>query len=398
MPNSVLSTNKQATMDTYARFPLTLVKGQGSYVWDNEGNKYLDFSTGIATCNLGHVPSYVKEKVEQQLQELWHCSNLYHIPSQEKLAQKLVAHSFAERVFFSNSGAEANEGAIKLARRYAQKVKGSNAYEVVTFKQSFHGRTLATLSATGQEKIQDGFSPLMPGFRYLPYNDIKALDELVTDHTCAVLLELVQGEGGVYTADLEWIQQLEKLCKENHILLMIDEIQTGMGRTGTLFAYEQFGITPDVITLAKGLGSGFPLGAILASEEVAKGFSPGSHGSTFGGNPLATTAGLATLEYMVEQNIAQKAQEAGAYLKEKLLKLQESFPVIKEIRGKGLLLGLVFEDQVLELVTKARENKLLIVTAGPNVLRILPPLTVSKEEIDACIAVLTKGLEAYQPK
>lgn len=391
---SQLSAIKQsAIMSTYNRFPLTLIKGKGSYVWDDQGQKYLDFTSGIATCNLGHVPDAVKEKVEQQLDTLWHCSNLYHIPAQENLASLLVQYSCADQVFFCNSGAEANEAAIKLARRYAQKVKGTDAYEIVTFKQSFHGRTLAALSATGQEKLQQGFQPLVSGFRYLPYNDIEALDDLVSLQTCAVLLEMVQGEGGVIPADPEWIEQLVKLCQKHDLLLMVDEIQTGMGRTGTLFAYEQYGIQPDVISVAKGLGSGVPIGALLAKKEVAQAFDPGSHGSTFGGNPLATTAGLATLETLVNDNFMQHSKQMGDYLNSRLNECREQFKEIEEVRGRGLLQGIVLKDKAAQMVQAARERKVLVLMAGPNVVRILPPLTTTKEEIDQFIAVLMDILD-----
>jgi acetylornithine aminotransferase len=384
------ATVQSAVMPTYARFPLTLVKGKGSWVWDDTGNQYLDFTSGIATCNLGHVPDKVKEALEAQLNTLWHCSNLFTIPIQEQLAQLLVENSCADQAFFCNSGAEANEGAIKMARRYAQAIKKNDKFEVVTFKQSFHGRTLATLSATGQEKIQQGFAPLMPGFRYLPYNDKAALEQLVQPNTCAVMLELVQGEGGVVPANPEWLNKLVQLCKKHDLLLIIDEIQTGIGRTGTLFCYEQYNIEPDIITLAKGLGSGFPVGAILAKQEVAQAFGPGSHGSTFGGNPLAVTAGHATLSYMLEQNIPAQCQASANYLKEKLQELKAQFPIIKEIRGKGLLLGLLVGEKAADIVTSARENEqLLVLLAGPEVVRILPPLNATKEE-------LNKGLEALK--
>src|SRR3954454_23634698 len=303
-------------MATYTRFPVTIVKGKGSNVWDNQGNKYLDFTSGIATCNLGHVPDAVKEKLEEQLQNLWHCSNLYNIPNQEQLAALLAANSCGDQVFFCNSGAEANEAAIKLARRYANKVKGKETPEIVTFQQSFHGRTLATLSATGQEKIQQGFFPLVSGFSYLPFNDEEALELLYTIEPAAVLLELVQGEGGVIPANQEWISKLAKICKEREILLMVDEIQTGIGRTGTLFAYEQYGIEPDVISVAKGLGSGFPIGAIIAKAKAAKAFEPGSHGSTFGGNPLATAAGVATISHIIESKLLQHGNEISVYFDE----------------------------------------------------------------------------------
>lgn len=383
-------------MPTYSRFPVTLVKGKGSYVWDDQGKQYLDFTSGIATCNLGHVPDVVKEKLEEQLQNLWHCSNLYHIPNQEKLAELLTANSCGDQVFFCNSGAEANEAAIKLARRYANKVKDSASSEIVTFQQSFHGRTLATLTATGQEKIQHGFAPLMPGFSYLPFNNIEALPVLKTKKPAAVLLELVQGEGGVIPVNLEWVQALAQICQENDILLMVDEVQTGMGRTGTLFAYEQFGIEPDVISIAKGLGSGFPIGAMIAKEEAAKGFDQGSHGSTFGGNPLATAAGVATVQHLVESDVLKNVNEMAVYLDLQLESLKDKFPIIKNIRGLGLLKGLVVETNALEIVQKAISHRLLILTAGPNVLRILPPLTVTKDEIDEFTKALEKTFQSIE--
>ncbi|MCZ0702452.1 acetylornithine aminotransferase [Natronobacillus azotifigens] len=377
-------------MPTYNRFPVTLTKGLGSYVWDEQEKKYLDFTSGIATCNLGHRPPEVQKAISEQLDKLWHCSNLYHIPSQTALAEKLVAHSCGDQVFFCNSGAEANEAAIKIARRYAQKVKNNDKFEIVTFKQSFHGRTLATLSATGQEKIQEGFSPAMPGFRYLPYNDQAALEDLIAPETCAVMLELVQGEGGVIPADDAWVKELVRQCQEQEVLIIIDEIQTGMGRTGTLFAYEQYDFEPDIITIAKGLGSGFPIGAMIAKEDVAKAFAPGTHGSTFGGNPLATTAGLRTLELLMTPDALTKWNETSAYLWGKLEELAERSDKIKQVRGKGFLIGLEVDCPAIELVTEAREeHQLLILVAGPNVVRILPPLTTTKEEVDQALAILT---------
>jgi acetylornithine/N-succinyldiaminopimelate aminotransferase len=375
-------------MATYSRFPITLVKGKGSYVWNDKGEKFLDFTSGIATCNLGHVPDAVKDKVEEQLQNLWHCSNLYNIPNQQELAALLTANSCGDQVFFCNSGAEANEAAIKLARRYAQKVKGTDSFEVITFQQSFHGRTLATLSATGQEKIQQGFAPLVKGFSYLPFNDIEAIDQLKTLQPAAILLELVQGEGGVIPANPEWVKKIAEICQEKDILLMVDEIQTGIGRTGTLFAYEQYGIEPDVISVAKGLGSGFPIGAIIAKEKAAKAFEPGTHGSTFGGNPLATAAGVATVSHIIETNLLQHVNEITLYLDEQLATFKQKYTFIEDIRGKGLLKGIVVGDKAPQIVQKAIDNQLLILTAGPNVVRILPPLTVSKEEINEFIQKL----------
>jgi acetylornithine/N-succinyldiaminopimelate aminotransferase len=392
--NSVSLTSP--VMATYSRFPITVVKGKGSYVWDNQGVNYLDFTSGIATCNLGHVPEVVKEKLEEQLQNLWHCSNLYNIPNQVLLAELLTANSCGDQVFFCNSGAEANEAAIKLARRYANKVHGNESPLIVTFLQSFHGRTLATLTATGQEKIQQGFLPLVPGFCYLPFNGEEALDQINSLKPAAVLIELVQGEGGVIPANQLWVQKLAKICKEKGILLMVDEIQTGIGRTGTLFAYEQYGIEPDVISIAKALGSGFPIGAIIAKEEAAKGFDPGSHGSTFGGNPLATAAGLATITHILDSGLLDQVTDISAYLDEQLQRLKEKYSFINSIRGKGLLKGMVVETNALEIVQKAIDNHLLILTAGPHVVRFLPPLTVSKEEINECIVKLEKTFQSME--
>lgn len=382
-----------SVMPTYARFPLTLTKGEGSYVWDDQGKKYLDYTAGIATCNLGHRPIEVETAVKNQLNQLWHCSNLYTIPNQEQLADLLTSHSAFDQVYFSNSGAEANEAAIKLARRYAQKVKNIDQYEIVTFKQSFHGRTLATLSATGQEKVQVGFAPKMPGFRYLPFNDITALSHLVKPETCAVMLELIQGEGGVNPADQAWIDQLVSICREHDLLMIIDEIQTGMGRTGTLFAYQQYGFEPDIITLAKGLGSGFPIGATLAKAHVAKAFAVGAHGSTFGGNPLATAAGLATFKEIVEPHFLTRVQKKIDYFWQQLEQVCAQAKVVEEVRGKGFLIGIEVKGQALDYVNQAREkHQLLLLVAGPKVIRVLPPLTTSRAEMDQVINHLSQLL------
>ncbi|MED3562459.1 acetylornithine transaminase [Bacillus xiapuensis] len=394
MTNNTSVSLESPLMATYNRFPITLVKGKGSYVWDDNGTQFLDFTSGIATCNLGHVPDAVKEKLEEQVQNLWHCSNLYHIPNQQELAALLTANSCGDQVFFCNSGAEANEAAIKLARRYAQKVKEKDDYEIVTFQQSFHGRTLATLSATGQEKIQQGFLPLVQGFRYLAYNDNEAIEQIAEIKPAAVLLELVQGEGGVIPADKEWVKKLAQICEANDILLMVDEIQTGIGRTGTLFAYEQYEIEPDVISVAKGLGSGFPIGAIIAKEKAAKAFDPGSHGSTFGGNPLATAAGVATITQIVNSTLLSHVGEISTYLDEKLQTLKEKYSFITDVRGKGLLKGIVVEVNAAEIVQKAIGEQLLILTAGPNVVRVLPPLTATVGEINEFITKLEKAFQS----
>lgn len=378
-------------MNTYKRAPLSIAKGKGSLVWDENGNRYLDFTSGIATCNLGHAPDAVKNALVNQLDQLWHCSNLYQIKVQEDLAQVLTDNSCFDEAFFCNSGAEANEAAIKLARLYTSQIKQINHPEIVTFKQSFHGRTMATLSATGQEKIQKGFEPLLEGFTYLPYNDSSALDYLKSESPAAVMLELVQGEGGVIPADKEWIGQLVSISKSHDILIIVDEVQTGMGRTGALFAYEQYDFEPDIITLAKGLGSGFPIGAMLAKEHVAKAFGPGTHGSTFGGNPLASTAGLATVQYILDNEVIGHVQNQSKYFFSELEKLKNDFPQIKEVRGRGLLIGMLIENAG-NVVTLAREEKLLILTAGENVVRLLPPLTVTKEEMDLFLISFKKIL------
>jgi len=380
-------------MSTYQRYPIRLVKGKGSYVWDENGQKYLDFTSGIATCNLGHVPESIKQAIENQLEQMWHCSNLYHIPVQEKLAQLLTEHSFGDQVFFCNSGAEANEAAIKLARIYSKKIKGyDDKFEIVTFTQSFHGRTLATLSATGQRKIQEGFDPLMPGFRYLPYNDMDSLKDLVSRQTCAVMLELVQGEGGVTPANKDWVQRIYQLCQTHGLLLIIDEVQTGMGRTGTLFAYEQYGVEPDIMTLAKGLASGIPIGAVVAKKEVSDAFSPGSHGSTFGGNPISATAAYATISYMINENVVPHVIALGEYLQNKLNDLQKQFSFIQEIRGVGLLQGIELKKsvQAKTIIDSLREKGVLVLPAGEQVVRILPPLTVTIEEINELLTALER--------
>lgn len=375
-------------MQTYNRFPVTIDKAKGSYVWDTSGTKYLDFTSGIATCNLGHVPKTVQQSITNQLDKLWHCSNLYHIEKQEELADILVEHSCLDQAFFCNSGAEANEAAIKLVRAHH-----ADRRTIVAFRQSFHGRTMASLSATGQDKIHVGFAPLLPGFTFLTYNDYDSLTTLQEDPPAAVMLELVQGEGGVIPAEQGWIDKLVRICSDNEILLLIDEVQTGMGRTGTLFAYEQYGFEPDIITLAKGLGSGFPIGAMLAKSEVANSFHAGSHASTFGGNPLASAAGFSTVEELVHTDVIKNSIEKSQLLNKGLQQLQADFPVIKTIRGKGLLIGIVVEDSASKLVKAAIQENLLIVTAGPDVVRVLPPLTITEEEISLFLEKFRKVLE-----
>ncbi|RCX19052.1 acetylornithine aminotransferase [Fontibacillus phaseoli] len=389
---------QSALLATYSRYPLSLVKGHGSWVWDDQGNRYLDFMSGLAVTSLGHAPEKVKEKVKAQLDELWHVSNLFQIPQQEKAARLLTEISCADAVFFCNSGAEANEAAIKLARRYHQKVKGTDRYEVITFEQSFHGRTLATLTATGQQKVKEGFLPLPTGFVTVPLHDMDALKTAIGPNTAAVMLEMVQAEGGVHPVDRGFVRELAALCKEEGLLLIIDEVQTGMGRTGSWFAHQQYGIEPDIFTAAKGIASGLPAGAMLAKDYLREAFTPGTHASTFGGNPVSAAAVVATIETMKEEHIPERAAEMSSYLKEQLRKKLADDSFVKEIRGLGLLIGIECAGPVGDLVTAGQKNKLLFVTAGPNVIRLLPNLKVSREEVDQAVDTLAALIAAHTVK
>jgi acetylornithine/N-succinyldiaminopimelate aminotransferase len=383
-----MSKQNDCLFPNYARFPITLVKGEGSKLWDDQGKQYLDFASGLAVTNLGHAPQRVKEKLIAQLDQLWHVSNLFSIPNQEQLARLLTDNSCADRAFFCNSGAEANEAAIKLARRYNHKILGKNRYEIITFHQSFHGRTLATLTATGQDKVKEGFTPLPEGFVTVAFNDADALRGAINDKTCAIMLEMVQGEGGVNPASHQFVQEVEKLCKQHDLLLIVDEIQTGMGRTGKLFAYEHYGIKPDIFTLAKGLGSGFPIGAMLGKEKLAEAFAAGSHGTTFGGNPLATAVGIATTEIIINDNLSQRAAEMGQYAVDRLNELLRDNPLVEQVRGLGLMIGIQCAQPVADLVVQAHSAGLLIVSAGPQVIRLVPNLLVTREELEEGIRIL----------
>ncbi|MDN9009125.1 aspartate aminotransferase family protein [Brevibacillus laterosporus] len=388
-------TEKMHVMNTYARWDVTIVKGSGTTVWDHTGKAYLDCTSGIGVTSLGHCPPAVSAKLHQQLDTLWHSSNLTQHPLQEGLGKKLTELSGLDQVFFCNSGAEANEAAIKIARRYAQKTKNEDRFEIITFEQSFHGRTLATLTATGQQKVKEGFNPLPAGFITVPYGDVEAVKKVTTSQTCAVLLELVQGEGGVHPASTEFVTKLYEWCKSNDILLMIDEVQTGIGRTGEWFSYQHYGIVPDVITLAKGLGSGFPIGAMLATEAVAAVFSPGSHGTTFGGNQLAATAGMATLLEMEQQDILSHVKAMSEYLLDALKDITKQYPdQIKGVRGLGLMVGLEMTGEVSGYLKAAQQKGVLLLQAGPNVIRLLPALIIQKSEIDQLVLVLKEILQS----
>lgn len=394
MTDTITTAAAQSLLPTYARYPMALVKGEGSWLWDDKGNKYLDFMSGIAVTNLGHAPKRIKEALVKQLDELWHVSNLFQIPNQAEAAKLLTDNSAGDAVFFCNSGAEANEAAIKLARRYQQLVAKNGRYEIITFEQSFHGRTLATLTATGQAKVKEGFAPLPEGFKSIPYNNIDALKEAVSGVTAAVMLELVQAEGGVYPAEADYIRQVAELCEREGVLLIVDEIQTGIGRTGKLFAYEHYGIEPDIFTLAKGLGSGFPVGAMVAKEKLREGFTAGSHGSTFGGTPIATAVVKATLETIVGDRLPDRAAEQGAYLMGQLREKLANAPFVKEVRGLGLLIGIECAGPVSSVLTEAQAKGLLVISAGPNVVRLLPNLLVTNDEIDEAVSILTELLQA----
>ncbi|EHS55340.1 MULTISPECIES: acetylornithine transaminase [Paenibacillus] len=380
---------------TYARYPLSLVKGQGSWLWDDQGKRYLDFMSGIAVTNLGHAPQAVAERLKKQIDELWHVSNLFHIPGQERAAALLTANSSADAVFFCNSGAEANEAAIKLARRYHQKVKQNGRYEVITFTQSFHGRTLATLTATGQDKVKEGFLPLPAGFKSVPLHDQAALEAAINENTAAIMLEMVQAEGGMYPVDPAFVDVITKLCREHGLLLIIDEVQTGMGRTGKLFAFEHYGIEPDIFTLAKGLGSGFSVGAMLGKGYLREAFTAGSHGSTFGGTPLAMAAVQATIETIIDDKLPERAAEMGEYLFHSLQKQLGDIPFVKDIRGKGLMVGIECAEPVAELVLAGQKKGILFITAGPNVIRLLPNLYVTKDEIDQAVTLIAELIREH---
>ncbi len=383
-------------MKTYGRYPLVPVKGEGCLLWDADGNRYLDFLAGVAVNNLGHCHPKVVEALQKQAAELIHCSNYYHIPQQIELAELLCSHSFADRAFFCNSGAEANEAAIKLARKYSRDTYGLDRFEIITAVSSFHGRTMATISATGQEKVQKFFDPLLHGFRHVPFNDAAALREAVTANTCAILLEPIQGEGGVVVPSPDYFRQVREICDSNNILLIFDEVQVGIGRTGKLFAHEHFGIAPDIMTLAKALAGGAPIGVMLATEKIAEAFGPGSHGSTFGGNPLVTAAGIAALRVILEEGLLNRAEEIGEYLLGELEALQAKFPFISEVRGIGLMIGMELTIAAGDIVKKALAKGLLLNVAQDRVLRFVPPLVVTKQEIDEMISILTGILEEIE--
>lgn len=390
----------QNVMPTYGRFPIAIDKGEGCRLWDTQGKEYLDFVAGIATCTLGHAHPALIKAVTEQIKKLHHVSNLYYIPEQGQLAEWLVNHSCMDKVFFCNSGAEANEAAIKLVRKYAHTHldKVDNPI-ILTAKASFHGRTLATITATGQEKYQQGFGPLLPGFAYVPYNDITAIENAITDldegtlsRVVGIMIEPLQGEGGVRPGDLEYFLRLRKICDENNILLVFDEVQVGIGRSGKFWGYEKLGIEPDILTSAKGLAGGIPIGAMLCKDSCAV-FEPGNHASTFGGNPFACAAALAVLQTLAEENILQNVQQRGEQLRVKLRAIAYKYPhLFSEVRGWGLINGIELRSDIeltsIQLVKAAMEQGLLLAPAGPKVLRFVPPLIVSEQEVNQAVSIL----------
>ena len=389
----LINLSKRYITNTYTRFPVVITRGEGCKVWDVEGKAYLDFVSGLAVCNLGHSHPEVVKAIKEQAENLIHISNLYHSLPQIKLAELLCENSFADKVFFCNSGAEANEAAIKLARKHAVDKGYDKKFQIVTMKMSFHGRTLATLAATAQEKFHEGYEPLMEKFIYVPFNDIGAVEKAITPSTCAVMVEPIQGEGGVNIPDKNYLKELKSLCNDNGALLIFDEVQSGIGRAGRLFAHENYNVTPDIMTLAKGLAGGVAIGAMLATDEVAESFTPGSHASTFGGNPLAASAGLAAIKTLLHDKILDNCSSVGSYLLEKLEALKQHYPFIKEVRGKGLMIGMELTIPGADIVNDCLEEGLLINCTANNVIRFLPPLIVSEEEVDEMLGTLRKALD-----
>ena len=388
MSSEIIKKADKNIAGTYQRFPIVIERGKGCRLWDTEGRRYTDFVAGIAVCNLGHAHPKIAKALSAQADILFHVSNLYYTLPQVELASWLVENSFADKVFFCNSGAEANEAAIKLARKYFSEKGGKTRYRIIAMEKSFHGRTMATLSATGQDKIKKGFDPVLEGFDFVPFNDAKALESKIGSSTCAVLLEPVQGEGGVRCPDLEYLKTVRRICDEAGVLLIFDEIQTGIGRTGKLFAHEHFGVEPDIMTLAKALGNGLPIGAMLAKEKIASAFGPGAHATTFGGTPVITAASLEVLKIIEKEKIVEHCQKTGDYFKKRLLWLKERHEVIEDVRGIGLLLGMKLKTDGGGIVKECMEKGFLINCIQDKILRFVPPLIIENDDIDALVKCL----------
>ncbi len=389
--NDIIEESKKYIMNTYKRLPLLIVKGRGNRIYDRDGREYMDFVSGLAVNNLGHCNPRVTVAFQKQAQRLVHTSNLFYTEPQIHLARLLVENSFADKVFFCNSGAEANEAAIKLVRKYSND-KGNGRYEIITAYNSFHGRTMATITATGQERFHKGFEPLVPGFSYVPYNDADAVEKAITDKTAAILVEPIQGEGGVNVPDEDYLKRLRKICDANGILLVLDEVQTGIGRTGRLFAYQHSGIEPDIMTLAKGLGNGLPIGAMLAKDPIAQAFTPGTHASTFGGTPLVCSAAIEVIKTLTEDEmLLDNCRRMGKYLTEELNRLKEKHPkIIRNVRGKGLLIGMELSIKGDDIVQECIKKGVVINCTMERVLRFLPPLDINPVDIDTLIDILSE--------
>ena len=392
MTAELMAQADQVIAKTYTRFPVVFVKGNGCFLYDTDGRRYTDFVAGIAVCNLGHSHPRICQALANQADMLWHVSNLYYTIPQIELGNWLVEHSFADRVFFCNSGAEANEAAIKLARRYFKERNEANRFRIITMEKSFHGRTMATLSATGQDKIKQGFDPVLEGFDFVPYNDVAMLKKQIGPSTCAVMIEPIQGEGGVRCPDSNYFTAVRKICDDAGVLLILDEIQTGMGRTGQLFAYEHFAIEPDIMTLAKALANGLPVGAMLAKDQIAEAFGPGAHATTFGGTPIVTSAALEVCKVLKDEQLIDQCRNMGAYFKEKLLGLKNRHQIVTDVRGLGLLLGMKLKIEGAPIVSECMQKGFLINCIQDNVLRFVPPLIIKKEDIDAFIECLDEVL------
>lgn len=389
----LIDASDQVLMQTYKRMPVIFTSGKGCNLTDSEGNTYLDMMAGLAACGLGHCPEVLVEALNQQASKLIHITNYFYNEPQYQLAKLLTDHSFGDKAFFCNSGAEANEGAIKLARKYAHMFTGSDKYEIIAMTNSFHGRTMATLSVTNNDAYKVGIDPLPHGYQFTKFNDETALEAAITPNTCAIMLEPLQGEGGLTPASLSFMNKVRQIADKHNLLVILDEIQCGFGRTGTLFAYEQYGIKPDIMTLAKTMAGGFPIGAIIATDKVAAAWGPGDHGTTFGGNPLACAAGTAVVREIIEKKIPQKVVSIGAYFTEKLETLVEKFDCVVKIKGKGLMVGLELSFSGAEIVNKAFRRGLIINCTAGNVLRFVPPMIITEDEIDQCVGILEEVLD-----
>jgi acetylornithine/N-succinyldiaminopimelate aminotransferase len=384
----IIAQAEQVIIHTYGRYPVAFVRGQGATLWDANGKSYTDFLSGIAVCVLGHCHPRVVEAIKKQAETLLHVSNFYHTIPQTEVATFLSEHAFGGKSFFCNSGAEANEAALKIARKFGHDHRGPECSEIIVTANSFHGRTLGTIAATGQTKVQKGFEPLLPGFTHVPYGDLGAVEQAITERTCAVLIEPIQGEGGIVVPPDGYLAGLRRMCDQQNVLLMFDEIQTGIGHTGDYFGYQHAGVVPDVMTLAKGLGGGLPIGVMMAKPHVAESLGSGTHGSTFGGNPIACSAALAVLQTIEEENILAHVKQVGAHFFAGLKRLQDKYPFITEVRGQGLMLAAEMDRPGAHMVVKCLERGYLINCTVDRVLRFLPPLTITEQEVDGLLALL----------